>query len=110
MRGGDERARFGFAFALFVGGVAVGDDTGPGLHVHDPVFDDRRAQNDAAVHIAVGAEIPNATGVAAAGLGFEFGDYFAGADFWSAADGARREACEQCVERILTRSEAADNV
>src|SRR3546814_5562410 len=53
----EKRAGLGFAFALFIGGIAVGDDAGARLDVHFAVLDDRGAQHDAAVHIAVGREI-----------------------------------------------------
>src|SRR5215211_9465080 len=54
------------AFLLLERRIGVGDDPGTGLHVDDAVLDQRGAQRDAGVHLAAGAEIPDAAGVEAA--------------------------------------------
>ena len=48
------------AFLLLGGGIAIRDDAGAGLHVHGAVLDQRGAQGDAGVHVAVGVEITDA--------------------------------------------------
>ena len=64
--GAEQRLRLVDAFALLVGGIAVVDDAGARLHMHQPVLDDRGAQHDAGVHLARGAEIADAAAVDAA--------------------------------------------
>src|SRR3546814_6535562 len=74
------------------------------------VLDDRGAQHDAAIHIAVGREIADAARIGAARIGFEFGDDLAGADLGRAADSAGGKAREQRVDRVLAGRDAADDV
>src|SRR5205085_7141143 len=59
-RGLEQGAGFVLALELLGGGIAVGHDAGAGLHIGHAVFDERRAQHDAAVHLAVGGEIAHA--------------------------------------------------
>src|ERR1700679_590798 len=54
--------------------VGVSDDARPGLHVHRAVFHQSRAQSDAGIHRSVRREIPEAAGVDAAPVGFQFLD------------------------------------
>ena len=78
--------------------------------MHYAVFDDGGAQDDAAIHAAVGAEIADAACVSAARFAFEFGDDFARAHLWRAADGAGGEASKQCIKRVFFRGQATNHV
>src|SRR5690606_11571885 len=80
-RGGEERGGLGLALALLVSRIAVGDDAGAGLDVHDAVLHHGGAQDDAGIDRAVGREVADAASVGAARLGLEFGDDLTGADF-----------------------------
>src|SRR5215470_14114981 len=51
------------ALLLFRRGIAVGDNSGARLHIDRAILDERRAQDDAAVHLAVGREVAHAASV-----------------------------------------------
>src|SRR5215468_910597 len=59
----EQSAGFIVALLLFRRGIAVGDNSGARLHVDRAILDERRAQNDAAVHLAVGREVAHAASV-----------------------------------------------
>src|SRR5579872_3577827 len=66
LRRAEQRPRLVGAFAVFVVGRRIVDDSGAGLHMHLAVLDHRGAQHDAGVHLAGGAEIADAAGIDAA--------------------------------------------
>src|SRR5215831_5904031 len=59
----EQSAGFIVALLLFRRGIAVGDNSGARLHVDRAILDERRAQDDAAVHLAVGREVAHAASV-----------------------------------------------
>src|SRR3546814_18367017 len=66
----EKRAGLGFAFALFIGGLSVGDATRAPLDVLFAGLYDPGAQHDAAVHISVWREISDVATLGAAARGF----------------------------------------
>ena len=108
--GAEQRPRFVDGLLIFGFGVAVGNHATAGLNIHGAVLDDRGAQHDAAVHIAVGCEIADAARIRPARIGLQLGNDLARANLGRAADGAGGKACEQRVDRVLFRRDAADDV
>ena len=92
---------------VFAGGDAVGDDAGAGLDVGRFILDDQRTQSDAGVHIASIVDVADGAGVRAAAVRLQLVDDLHGADFGRAADGARREARLEGVERVLGLTQSA---
>src|SRR5687768_11702430 len=59
----EERFRLADAFLLLGGRIGIIHDAGAGLDRHAAVLHHGRAQNDASIHLAIGAEIADAAGV-----------------------------------------------
>src|SRR5262245_25526175 len=62
----EQGAGFVEALLLFRRGIAVGDNPGTRLHVDRAVLHERRAQDDAAVHLAIGREVAHAASIGSA--------------------------------------------
>ena len=78
--------------------------------MHHAILNHGCAQNDAAVHVAIGGKIPDAAGIGSARFGFQFGDNFAGADLWRAAYCACRKASKQRVDGVLVIGQFANHI
>src|SRR5215471_14915376 len=89
------------AFLLLERGIGVGDNAGPGLHVHDAVLDQGGAQHDAGVHLAGGREIADRTGIDAALFLLQLVDDLHRPHLRRAGDSAGGKAGNERVERIV---------
>ena len=100
------------AQALLVLGCRVGvrDDARARLEVGDAVTHDRRPERDARVHGAVRERVEDGAAVRAAPEALELGDQLHRTDLRCAADGARREARAQHVERRHALADLADDL
>src|SRR5215207_3982120 len=85
--------------------VRVVDDAGSGLHEHTPVLHDRRAQDDAGIHLPVRAEITDAAGVGTTFVLLQFVDDFHSPHLRRTRDRAGRKAGDQRAERVEARIE-----
>src|SRR5215472_8665310 len=61
--GTKQRHRLVDAFLLLELGFRIGDDTGARLYIHHAVFEQRRAQGDAGIHLFAGRKISDAASV-----------------------------------------------
>src|SRR3546814_11735902 len=66
--GGDERARFRLALALFIGRLGIGADACARLNMHHALLHPFRSQADAAVHRTIGREIADASPIRPASI------------------------------------------
>ena len=78
--------------------------------MHDAVLDHRRAQHDAGVHLAEGAEVADATGIDAALVGLQLVDDLHGTDFGRAGHGTGGKAGTERVDHVMRRIEQALDV
>src|SRR5215831_94775 len=62
----EQSAGFIVALLLFRRGIAVGDNSGARLHVDRAILDERRAQDDAAVHLAIGRKVTHTASIGSA--------------------------------------------
>ncbi len=106
----EQGARLRLALGLLGSGIAVGDDAGARLHIDAAVLDEGRAQNDAAVHLAIGREIADAAAVGAALFLLEFVDDLHGAHLRRARQRARGKARHQRVDDVMAGVELACHV
>ena len=88
-------------------GIGVGDDPAAGLDVNPAVLDERGAQGDAGVQVAVVAEIAERARVESALNRLLLGDDLHRPDLGRSADRARRERRAHEVERGPARAQSA---
>src|SRR5262249_8705039 len=98
-RGAEQRFGLVDAFLLLELGVGIGDDAGAGLDIHHAVFDQRRAQHDAAVELTRGGEIPHRPGIEPALVRFELVDDLHCSHLGCARDAACRAARLPRIQR-----------
>src|SRR3954467_15622674 len=91
-RGPEEGLGFVDAFLLLGGRVGIVDDARAGLDRHTPVLHNGRAQHDTGIHLAIGAEIADASGIGPALVLLQLVDDLHGAHLWRAGDRPGREA------------------
>src|SRR5680860_1817153 len=101
----EQRAGFAHALGLFTLRNGIGDDAGTGLHIHDTILHHRSPEHDAAVHLAVRGEVPDAAGIDAARLFLKLVDDLHGAHLRGARNSARRKARHQRIDRVEFRIE-----
>src|SRR5262245_18145934 len=90
--GTEQRLRLVDALLLLRLEIGVCHDAGARLHVHHPVLDQGRAQDDAAVELACGGEIADRARVEPALVLFELVDDLHGPDLGRTRDGTGGEA------------------
>src|SRR5438067_4971903 len=101
-----ERARFVLRLLPFRLWIGIGDDAGGRLDVHLAAFDDRGADGDRDIHVAVEAEITDGAAVDAALHRLELIDELHRAHLRCAGDRARRKARLQYIDGVAPRGEA----
>ena len=92
------------------GRVGVGDHARASLEVGDPVTHDRGPERDARVHGAVRERVEDGAAVRTAPEALELGDELHRTDLRRTADGARREARAEHVERRHAVADLADDL
>ncbi len=90
--GGQHGGRLGTGFVRFGLGFGVIDHPGTGLHMGHAIFDKRRANDDAGIHLACAVDVADRAAVAAAALAFHHANKLAGADLRCAGEGAHVHA------------------
>src|SRR5262245_15682172 len=106
----EQRLGLVLAFELFGLRITVGDDAGSSLHVDHAVLDEGGAQHNAAIHLAVGGKVADATAVGAALFLFQLIDDLHGAHLGGARERAGGEAGHQRVYHVVLVVERAHHV
>src|SRR5207302_3161955 len=89
----EHRFRFVHGLLKFRFRLGVVDPAAAGLHVGFAVLDERRADGDAAVEVAVEREIADTTAVRSARRLLKFGNDLHRADLWRASERAGGKRC-----------------
>ena len=87
-----------------------GDDARAGLKIYLSIFQDRTAQPDAGIDIAVESKITDRACITATSGPFQFGDDLHGADFWRTGDGTGGKCRSNNVERCAPGAGTANYI
>ena len=108
--GFEHACRFVDCFLILRGRITVSDDACSSLDIRFAVLEDAGAESDAAIEVAIKAEVADGACVGATFAFFETADDFHGADLGGAADGASGEGGAHDVVGGAVRVELAADV